>query len=417
MEKKVSVIIPVYNAEKYLSDCLISVLEQTLDSVEIVCVNDGSTDSSQSILEKFEQKYENVNVLCKENGGVSSARNIGITASEGKYIVFLDSDDMLDDPTALKTLFDMAQKDELDELFFDAHVIFENEEVKEKNQNYVTYYKRKKSYPGVFTGPDLFVQLQSSWDFKPSPCLQMIRRGFLLENKISFPEGIVHEDEVFTVQCITLAERAAYLNQPFYGRRVRADSIMTTTKKAESIQGYFYGIRIMLEFAKSNVLGKDDEFISQYYERIRIMLELCGKSYKNESQEEKKEVIARIREEDRPLFLLFVRHAERAERLYDQMQKARKELEHLEYQLETVNAVRSELSDKLEKTYAEKSELNRRLQTTYEEKRQRGDEINRLKKELEEEKRKEEKIKNSYSYKIGKTITYIPRKIRKIARK
>ena len=93
---KVSVIVPVYNVEQYLSDCLESICRQTLKGIEIIVVNDGSTDNSLSIIESFQQKYSNMKLINKKNGGLSSARNAGIDMAVGEYLFFVDSDDFID---------------------------------------------------------------------------------------------------------------------------------------------------------------------------------------------------------------------------------------------------------------------------------------------------------------------------------
>lgn len=94
-DPKVSVIIPVYNVEKYLDDCLENVVNQTLQDIEIICVNDGSTDNSLEVLQKYESEDARIKIINKENGGLSSARNAGIREAKGEYILFLDSDDMI----------------------------------------------------------------------------------------------------------------------------------------------------------------------------------------------------------------------------------------------------------------------------------------------------------------------------------
>lgn len=92
---KVSIVIPVYNVESYLEECMESVINQSLDDIEIICINDGSTDSSLKILERYESKYNNIIVINQENKGLSASRNIGIRKARGKYIYFLDSDDFI----------------------------------------------------------------------------------------------------------------------------------------------------------------------------------------------------------------------------------------------------------------------------------------------------------------------------------
>ena len=96
--KKISVIVPVYNMEKYLVRCLESIVNQTYPDLEIICVNDGSTDSSAKILETYASKDKRIKLITKENGGLSSARNAGINAATGEFITFVDSDDWIQPP-------------------------------------------------------------------------------------------------------------------------------------------------------------------------------------------------------------------------------------------------------------------------------------------------------------------------------
>ena len=96
---KVSVVIPIYNVEEYIEECLCSVLNQTLKDIEIVCVNDGTKDNSMSIVEKYKGQDDRIVIVNKENGGLSSARNAGIEQAEGEYIYFLDSDDFIAENT------------------------------------------------------------------------------------------------------------------------------------------------------------------------------------------------------------------------------------------------------------------------------------------------------------------------------
>ena len=106
-EISVSVIIPVYNVEKYIEDCLNSVINQDLESIEIICVNDGSTDNSQEILEKYLNKVKNMKMINQENKGLPDARNTGLKYATGKFVYFLDSDDMLK-KNSLKDMYEFA---------------------------------------------------------------------------------------------------------------------------------------------------------------------------------------------------------------------------------------------------------------------------------------------------------------------
>lgn len=139
---KVSVIIPVFNAQKYLRDCLDSIIFQSLKDIEIICINDGSEDHSLELLNEYSQKHYNINVLVQKNYGRSIARNRGISQAKGEYIIFLDSDDLLES-YALAYLWNIAKKNDLDVLYFDAKTIYEDDE-KKKNILIFRHITREK---------------------------------------------------------------------------------------------------------------------------------------------------------------------------------------------------------------------------------------------------------------------------------
>ena len=125
---KVSVIVPVYNTEKYLRQCLDSVVNQTLQDIEVICIDDGFTDDSKRILDEYAHRDARILVYSKENGGQSSARNKGMDLAQGDYLYFLDSDDYILD-TALECLYECAEAEQLDILFFGGDSFFENREL------------------------------------------------------------------------------------------------------------------------------------------------------------------------------------------------------------------------------------------------------------------------------------------------
>ena len=130
---KVSVIVPVYNVEKYLKDCLNSVINQTLEDIEIICVNDGSTDNSLAILEDYAKKDSRIKIINQKNKGLSGARNTGMKHVQGEYILFLDSDDWLKED-ALSELYWSHLDDNLDMLFFQTVDYYEEDGRYELNQ-------------------------------------------------------------------------------------------------------------------------------------------------------------------------------------------------------------------------------------------------------------------------------------------
>ena len=145
---KISVIIPVYNVEKYLCECLDSIVNQTLKDIEIICVNDGSTDNSLSILQEYASKDERIKIIDKENQGQGYARKIGLDNATGKYILFCDSDDKYEPNNAFKVLIDEATKLNVDILLFGINFWYKNKIVSFK----VNYEQKQK----IFSSKELF---------------------------------------------------------------------------------------------------------------------------------------------------------------------------------------------------------------------------------------------------------------------
>ena len=225
-----SIIIPVYNVESYLRECLDSVLAQTFDDWEAVCVNDGSTDGSASILEEYAVQDTRFKVIVQPNGGLSAARNTGLNNAQGDYILFLDSDDWLE-PDAMQTLADhMAGKD---------MVCFSGRRFIEKTGEFHPADPLvEKAYP---TGMDYYNEnalLHRDFAFV-CVVLRVYKRSFLVENKLLFKEGIFHEDNLFTPIVCYYAKKVKIVNACLYNYRVRANSIMTTidTKHLRDLMG------------------------------------------------------------------------------------------------------------------------------------------------------------------------------------
>lgn len=244
---KVSVIIPVYDVEKYLSSCLDSVLGQTLKDIEVIAVDDASHDGSAKILERYAKEDERLKVISlKENHRQGYARNRGLELAEGKYVYFLDSDDMIT-AEALEKLYEEAESERLDVIYFDSDVVFESEDLKAKNDNYIRY--RSGKYPSeVVTGLRLFDLFMLEEEWLVYVQRQFWRREFLISNQAFFPEGIEHEDEFFSFKATILAERAKYLREKFFIRRYRANSVMTREWQPRDFSGYFITYSKMIEF-------------------------------------------------------------------------------------------------------------------------------------------------------------------------
>ena len=225
-----SIIIPVYNVEKFLRECLDSVLYQTCTDWEAICVNDGSTDGSDAILNEYSAKDMRFNVINKVNGGLSSARNIGFDAAKGDYVLFLDSDDWLE-TNALEVL--AANMDNEDMLCFSGRRFFEADKSFQPSDQL-----QERHYPsGMEYYNDNALQRR---DFAfVCVVLRAYRRMFLLENRLSFKEGIYHEDNLFTPLTCYYAHGVRTINECLYNYRVRESSITTTEnpKRLKDLMG------------------------------------------------------------------------------------------------------------------------------------------------------------------------------------
>lgn len=259
----VSVIIPVYNVEKYIEKCIDSVIQQTYTNIEIICVDDGSRDDSVKIIREKEE--DRIQIISIENSGASVARNTGLDIARGKYVYFLDSDDYLE-LNAIELLVKQAEESSLDALFFYADVVFESAEIEERNKGFKQYYVRKGTYEGVYGGDDFFVALVNNWDFKPSVCLMFLNRQFLEDIQLRFYPGIVHEDNLFTIRLLQKAQRCMFLNEPLYKRMVREASIMTSKKNIRYAYGFYVCHREILSY-----LG-EREYSFTYYVALKKYL-------------------------------------------------------------------------------------------------------------------------------------------------
>ena len=206
---KVSIIVPVYNVEKYLRDCLESLINQTLTDIEIICVNDGSTDNSLAILEEYKLKDERIKIFSQENKGVSVARNLGIEKATGEYLTFLDSDDWLD-LDACKILYKDAKEKNAEILLFPHYHYKEGKlEKTQKLQNFTSYLKNKTT--------DFITAYKELFGTAHTVCGKFYETFFLKQNNIIFPINIkCGEDRVFYVSACMHSRKIAVLNEFLY---------------------------------------------------------------------------------------------------------------------------------------------------------------------------------------------------------
>ena len=218
---KISVIIPVYNTEKYLKECLDSIVNQTFTDIEIICINDGSTDGSLKIIKEYENNYKSVKVVSQKNSGLSASRNRGISLAKGDYIYFIDSDDILE-LTALEELYEISYNNDLDILIFKL-INFSDDTYEKYPNNYYEMGFLKQWNKKVFTYKDLG---KNALNIAVSAPGKLFKRELIFDMR--FPEGLIFEDNAFFAEAMLKAKRVSFYDKHLYNRRRREGSITTT---------------------------------------------------------------------------------------------------------------------------------------------------------------------------------------------
>ena len=281
--EKISVIIPVYNVEKYLPRCLESCISQTLYDVEFICVNDGSTDSSPAILEKFAAQDKRIKIINKENGGLSSARNAGLDVARGEWIMFLDSDDFLME-SACERVWVESQEAHTDIIGFGAELYPRNPRPMAWYEQ--TLYIGTRRYYG-FKPEILFKEAGA----KPFVWRQAFRKAFIDKLNIRFDDGY-GEDIIFQFKTFPYAENVAFISDRLYVYRwYREGSLMEQVNRlpaakmeqhlniVDKILDYWveksivekYGVYTLdwaLEFIVNDLIENDYEKKKEYATRL-----------------------------------------------------------------------------------------------------------------------------------------------------
>jgi glycosyltransferase involved in cell wall biosynthesis len=249
---RITVALPVYNVEKYIRECLESVINQTMSDIEIICVNDASTDGSMDIVYEYAKNDNRFLIINKEHEGLSVSRNVSIDAARGEYIYFLDCDDYIALNT-LELLYSTAVSHDLDVLYFDGLAVFEDESLKTQ-QMYESVYIKQCPKSGVLTGQQLLAHFTST-SYKVHMCMQFFKLKFLKDSGIRCFPGIIHQDELFTSMCICVATRVQYIKDILFYRRLREFSTITALNKEHSFYSIMTVIVEFLRFMDAHAIG------------------------------------------------------------------------------------------------------------------------------------------------------------------
>ncbi|MCL2110656.1 MAG: glycosyltransferase [Clostridiales bacterium] len=281
---KVSIITPCYNVEQYIGECLDSVLSQSLGDIEMICIDDGSTDSTRKILEDYKAKDPRIVIIEQENSGPSVGRNAAMDIARGEYISFVDSDDLMAEG-ALEKCYVLAHEYATDVVHFNADTFFDSPEFKEQfklyeeqgqrdlaNNNYIRSGYEKYNSKGTPTdGPTLFSAMYPAGTYRPPIWLCFFRGAFLKEHGFRFIKGILHADDPFTFETILSAKSVAFCDDVLYRRRFRPDSIMTTPFGRRNAVSRIIGQKKMLGFLDSiaPALSEDALRVAMHYLNYR----------------------------------------------------------------------------------------------------------------------------------------------------
>lgn len=248
-----------------MKECIDSILNQSYQNYEIICIDDASTDNSGKILLNYKEKFPNVKIFSnKSNQGPSVSRNIGIKNATGKYIMFVDGDDLIAQ-NSLSELYYIAETEQTDILYFNMINFYENIDGIKRSYEKTPIYSEHK---GLYSGRELFGLHMSECQMNDQVVRKFIRKAFLDNNRINFYEGILHEDVLFSFFCAMKAKRVMEVNKEYYIRRIREGSI-THTKDYKRAQSLFVVImQVLAYWNKYNFSLKEHQALECYFRII-----------------------------------------------------------------------------------------------------------------------------------------------------
>lgn len=264
-EIKVSIIIPVYNAEKYLRECLDSLIRQTLQEIEVICIDDGSTDASIKILREYQNKDSRVIVLSNtKNMGQPTSRNRGINEAKGKYIQFVDADDFIEKEST-KELFKLAEEKEIDMCYMGMYV-----HVEKGTDIKAVPTGIQGQYPDIYEGKQLLRILTEKDEFFYYTWSVFYRSSFLKENGLLYRELVCGQGGNFIPRCLCEARRVIVCSKKYYHYRVHNEAITHTDKAQKEL---LFGkimryVDILQYFSKDETSLELEIFLEATYKKL-----------------------------------------------------------------------------------------------------------------------------------------------------
>lgn len=260
MSTKVSLIIPIYNIKDYLFECLRSAMNQSLKEIEIICVDDGSTDGSSEVLARLSSHDRRIKVIRKKNEGLGSARNTGLERATGDYIVFLDGDDFLAEK-ACEVLYNVGKTFDSDVILMGVWNYYSRFDLSDSFQDSELYFSLKDKNPFTFSEFPQLMRTHSVWS-------RVYKRSFLEENGLKNPEQRFAEDMLFSYKVAVLAKKVSVIPENLYFyRQNRKGSLLDLERKNDAFKlSYIQSaidVKNYLKFA-----GASPKLTAEFYSNI-----------------------------------------------------------------------------------------------------------------------------------------------------
>lgn len=254
---KISIIIPVYNVELYLRECMESILNQTLDDIEVIIINDGSTDSSKAIVEEYRCKFKKIKIINKENEGVSVARNVGVDNSTGEYLIFLDSDDYLE-PNMCEVMYKLVNDNNA---YVGECAIRKFNDSLEKDSLILHNINNDIEIISSEYALDMYLK----YEIRGYVWNKIFKRDFFIKNKMYFPVGVLYEDMIVSLKACILTNKFVLINIPLYNYRERNGSASRIITE-KNIHDYVGEIDRCIKYCKSNInVKKHKEYLDAFF--------------------------------------------------------------------------------------------------------------------------------------------------------
>lgn len=255
---ELSVIIPIYNVENCLSQCVDSVISQNLDSIEIILVDDGSPDNCPQICDEYKNKYDNIKVIHKSNGGLSSARNAGIRAATGQYIIFMDSDDWWNPNVSVKKMLaEVTENPDVQMFLFTSLDYIDGDGLYKRTEH------KRLSNIRTDTVEHYYSDLLANGNLEVHAATKVLKTDFVRVNELYFKEGIVSEDNEWMLRLLRVLKSVKIIDYPLYMYRTGRIGSITNTIKRKNISD-------LLDIIQASI---------NYYGQLEISKELLRYEY------------------------------------------------------------------------------------------------------------------------------------------